>query len=165
MPTTTYEDENLRKNAVLRAELQEVFASDLSYAEDLDPSDRGNSRAIVIGWTYTGRILEIGIEYFESEGREHIFHAMDAGKSYKKRLPREDETMKVGEKKLLAQERLNKLRTQAKKEISVAGTVQFRMDEKTMLLLMKAADKKKVPLGTLVRMWTVERLAAEGYSK
>ncbi len=73
--------------------------------------------------------------------------------------------MKIQEKKLTAQERLNKLKDQAKKEISVAGTVQFRLDEESMLLLMKAADQKKLPLGTLVRMWTVERLEAEGYKK
>lgn len=73
--------------------------------------------------------------------------------------------MKVQDKKLTAQERLNKLKTQAQKELSVAGTVQFRVDEETMLLLMKAADQKKMPLGTLVRMWTVERLETEGYTK
>jgi hypothetical protein len=67
--------------------------------------------------------------------------------------------------KLTGEEQLTRLRTQAKKEISVAGTVQFRLDEETMLLLMKAADQKKMPLGTLVRMWTVERLTSEGYMK
>lgn len=60
-------------------------------------------------------------------------------------------------------ERLKRLRAYAKKELSVKGTVQFRLDEESMLLLMKAADDKKVPLGTLVRMWTVERLKLEGY--
>lgn len=73
--------------------------------------------------------------------------------------------MKAQEKKLTAQERLSKLKTQARKEIAVAGSVQFRLDEETMLLLMKAADEKKMPLGTLVRMWTVERLKSEGYKK
>lgn len=73
--------------------------------------------------------------------------------------------MTVQNKKLTAQERLNKLKKQAQKEISVAGTVQFRLDEETMLLLIKAADQKKMPLGTLVRMWTVERLQAEGFKK
>ncbi|MBX9690254.1 MAG: hypothetical protein K2X27_26310 [Candidatus Obscuribacterales bacterium] len=71
----------------------------------------------------------------------------------------------VKEKKLTAQDRLNKLRNQAKKELSVASTVQFRLDEETMLVLMKAADQKKMPLGTLARMWVVERLALEGFSK
>ncbi len=79
----TYEDENLRKNDVLRIEVQQVFASDLSFAEDLAPSVRGNDRAMIIGWTQSARILEIGVEYFETEDREHIFHAMDAGKVYK----------------------------------------------------------------------------------
>ncbi len=73
--------------------------------------------------------------------------------------------MKTRAGKLTAQERLGKLRTQAKKEIAVAGTIQFRVDEETMLLLMHAADQKKMPLGTLVRMWTVERLASEGFKK
>jgi hypothetical protein len=73
--------------------------------------------------------------------------------------------MKTRQGKLTAQERLDRLRTQAKKELAVAGTVQFRLDEATMLLLMKAADQKKMPLGTLVRMWTVERLVAEGLMK
>lgn len=71
--------------------------------------------------------------------------------------------MAVKGKKLTAQQRLERLKSKAKTELSVAGTVQFRLDEKTMLLLMKAADQKKLPLGTLVRMWTVERLAAEGF--
>lgn len=63
-----------------------------------------------------------------------------------------------------SQQKLEKLRAKAKKELSVAGTVQFRLDEETMLILMRAADDKKIPLGTLVRMWTVERLKKEGYS-
>ncbi len=80
---TTFEDENITKNGVTRREIQEVFESDLSFVDDLEPSERGNDRAMIIGWTFSGRILEIGIEYFETEEREHIFHAMDAGKSYK----------------------------------------------------------------------------------
>ncbi len=64
-------------------------------------------------------------------------------------------------KKTTGEERLNRLRMQAKKDISIAGTVQFRVDEETMLLLMEIADRKKLPLGTMVRMWTVERLSTE----
>jgi hypothetical protein len=67
--------------------------------------------------------------------------------------------------KLTGQQCLDKLRAQAKQELSIAGTVQFRLDEDSMRLLMKAADQKKLPLGTLVRMWTVERLASEGFAK
>lgn len=69
--------------------------------------------------------------------------------------------MTLQNKKTTGEERLNRLRMQAKKDISIAGTVQFRVDEETMLLLMEIADRKKLPLGTMVRMWTVERLASE----
>ena len=71
--------------------------------------------------------------------------------------------MAIEAKKLTAQERLDRLRQQAKKELAVRGTVQFRLDEESMLSLMRAADDKKLPLGTLVRMWLVERLKQEGY--
>lgn len=53
------------------------------------------------------------------------------------------------------------MRKKAKEEIAVASTVQFRLDRETMLELMAVADDKKLPLGTLVRMWTVERLKKE----
>ena len=85
----TFDDNNLRKNGVTRQEVRQVFGSDFSFAEALDePSDRGNDRTMNIGWTHAGRILEIGIEYFETEDREHVFHAMDAGKRYKKEFAR-----------------------------------------------------------------------------
>ncbi|MFA7336394.1 MAG: hypothetical protein WC028_06385 [Candidatus Obscuribacterales bacterium] len=64
-------------------------------------------------------------------------------------------------KKITGADRLSRLRKQAKKDISIAGTVQFRVDEETMLMLMDMADRKKLPLGTMVRMWTVERLSSE----
>jgi hypothetical protein len=64
-------------------------------------------------------------------------------------------------KKITGADRLDRLRKQTKKDISIAGTVQFRVDEETMLMLMEIADSKKLPLGTMVRMWTVERLRSE----
>lgn len=66
-------------------------------------------------------------------------------------------------KKNSAGDRLARLRKESKKELSVRGTVQFRLDEDSMLRLMQAADMKKIPLGTLVRMWMVERLDQEGF--
>lgn len=71
--------------------------------------------------------------------------------------------MAVRSKKLTAKERLDRLRGYAKKELSGRGTVQFRLDEELMLHLMHAADAKKMPVGTLVRMWMIERLNQEGY--
>ncbi len=84
----SFEEQNLDKHDVTLAEVKEVLESDLSYAEDLDPSDRGHDRAMIIGWTFSGRILEIGIEYFDDIDEEHIFHAMDAGKQYKREFLR-----------------------------------------------------------------------------
>lgn len=63
----SYNDDDLVKNGVTREEIKEVFFSDLSYAEELGPSARGNDRAMIIGWTFAGRILEVGVEYFDSE--------------------------------------------------------------------------------------------------
>lgn len=40
-------------------------------------------------------------------------------------------------------------------------TVQFRVDEETMLRLQSISDAKKTPLGVLVRMWSVERMTEE----
>jgi len=51
---TTFEDDNINKNGVTHREIQEVFESDLSFADDLEPSDRGNDRSMIIGWTYSG---------------------------------------------------------------------------------------------------------------
>ncbi len=80
----TFDDDNLRKNKIDYWEVAQVLESDLTFAFELEPSERGNDRAMIVGWTYGGRVLEIGVEYFEIEDREHIFHAMDAGKKYKK---------------------------------------------------------------------------------
>jgi len=88
LPIASFDEENLHKNGITQAEIRQVLASDLSCAEDLTPSERGNNRAMVIGWTYEGRLWEVGIEYFEIEDREHVFHAMDAGKSYRQEFAR-----------------------------------------------------------------------------
>ncbi len=71
--------------------------------------------------------------------------------------------MAVRSNKISSKERLSRLQAEAKKVLAVRGTVQFRLDEGSMLRLMKAADDRKMPVGTLVRMWMVERLRTEGY--
>ena len=74
----TFNLSNLRKHNVSCEEVLEVFNSEMSLTEDLVPSRRGNDRRLIIGWTCLGRVLEVGVEYFEYEDREHIFHAQDA---------------------------------------------------------------------------------------
>ncbi len=82
MENVTFDEFNIKKNRVTVDEILEVIESDLSIAENLVPSERGNVRVMIIGWTFSGRILEIGIEYIADT--EHVFHAMNAGKRYKK---------------------------------------------------------------------------------
>jgi hypothetical protein len=60
-----------------------------------------------------------------------------------------------------AEKSSTRTRKLAQQEVVWRGTVQFRLDEETMLRLMKIADEKKTPLGVLVRLWTVERLIEE----
>jgi uncharacterized DUF497 family protein len=75
----TFDNVNIKKNKVSIAEIMEVFQSELSFAVDMSPSQRGNDRVMIIGWTHTGRVLEISVEYFDHGEREHIFHARNAG--------------------------------------------------------------------------------------
>lgn len=58
-------------------------------------------------------------------------------------------------------DRVDRLRGEAKKNVTQRGTVQYRLDEETMSRLMKVADSKKTPVGVLARMWMVERLDLE----
>ena len=52
--------------------------------EELGPSARGNERLMFIGFTSSGRLLEIGVEYFDDKNLEYVFHADDATTHYKK---------------------------------------------------------------------------------
>jgi len=79
----TFDDDCLRKHGVTQEEVLEVFESDFNFCEEMSSSDRGNDRILVIGWTYSGKVLEIGVEYFLDEDREHVFHAMNAGRKLK----------------------------------------------------------------------------------
>jgi uncharacterized DUF497 family protein len=79
---------NLRKHNVSCEEVLEVFDCYISFAEDLTPSRRGNDRRLIIGWTDRGRVLEVGVEYFAYENREHVFHAKDACKKFQQEFTR-----------------------------------------------------------------------------
>jgi hypothetical protein len=82
---TTYNYESLRRHKVTEEEADEVYADGLDF--DLDPSPNGNDRIMVVGWTGTGRLLEVGIEYLP-ENSEHIFHTSDATRHYKELFER-----------------------------------------------------------------------------
>ena len=82
-----YNDENLRKNKVAREEIDQIMRSHSSLWLPLTKSRRGNERTMVIGFTLTGRILEVGIEIMSDvEETLFYFHVMDAGKTYRKKF-------------------------------------------------------------------------------
>jgi hypothetical protein len=77
----TYDHDNLRKHRTTPDEADEVLANDpLDFT--LTSSRTGNTRVMFIGFTYTGRLLEIGVEY-RSAYHEHVFHGMRARKIYR----------------------------------------------------------------------------------
>lgn len=76
---TTYNHESLSSHVVSIAEADDVYATGKDF--DLDPSECGNDRIMVVGWTASGRLLEVGIEYLP-DGNEHIFHASGATQEY-----------------------------------------------------------------------------------
>lgn len=61
--------------------------------------------------------------------------------------------------------RINELKAKAKKKIASRYTIQFRCDEELLFNLMTIADKKKLPVGVLARMWIAERLEEESFDK
>ena len=76
---TIYNCDSLNKHNITKEEVDQVYAMGKGF--DLNPSLKGNDRVIVVGWTATGRLLEIGIEYL-ADGNEYIFHANEATKHY-----------------------------------------------------------------------------------
>lgn len=59
------------------------------------------------------------------------------------------------------QARIEQTRANAHREVVSSGKIQFRLDAKTMELLLRTADEKETGAGVLARMWVVERLKAE----
>ena len=76
---TSYNHESLDRHGISKEEVDESYATGKDF--DLPSSANGNDRIMVVGWTASGRLLEIGIEYW-TNGDEYIFHAMDATRYY-----------------------------------------------------------------------------------
>lgn len=49
---------------------------------DLVPARNGNERAMFVGLTLQGRLIEVGIETI-SDIDDHVFHALDATQQYR----------------------------------------------------------------------------------
>jgi len=80
----SFNKENLSKNSVTTQEVEQVMASATAIDCEMTPSDRGNDRVMLVGFTLVGRLLEVGIEFFAN--RLHVFHASGATKNYRKRF-------------------------------------------------------------------------------
>ncbi len=80
----TYDDTNLKKHKVTRQEVDQVLDSRnlTTHVFDLPPARNGNERAMFVGSTMEGRLIEVGVEAV-SDKDEHVFHAMNATKQYR----------------------------------------------------------------------------------
>jgi len=58
----TYNYESLDRHGVSEQEADEVYATGKDF--DLEPSNNGNDRIMVVGWTSAGRLLEVGIDTY-----------------------------------------------------------------------------------------------------
>jgi hypothetical protein len=67
----------------------------------------------------------------------------------------------VKERSLELQRRIEKTKVEARKEAIKRGIMHFRADEEMMEQLLKVADYKKLPTGSMVRSWVAERLRKE----
>jgi uncharacterized DUF497 family protein len=81
MTKVLYNRESLNRHGVTEAEADEVVATGIW--NELTSSERGNDRLMFVGFTSGGRLLEVGVEYFDSKNMEYVFHADDATRHYR----------------------------------------------------------------------------------
>jgi uncharacterized DUF497 family protein len=86
---TTYDLKNFADHGVTQEEVDQVLRSDVTAEFDLVPSQRGNERMMLVGFTSEGRLLELGIEFFFDEDKMYVFHADDATKTYRTEFERD----------------------------------------------------------------------------
>lgn len=53
------------------------------------------------------------------------------------------------------------VKNDARQRVAERGILQFRADPETVLAVLSAADKQKIPVGALLRQWVQEKLALE----
>lgn len=64
----------------------------------------------------------------------------------------------TGEMKLMDKKRIEKIRKEATIRVNKEALVQFRIEPEIMDRLYEEANKLGLPVGTMVRMWVMERL-------
>lgn len=50
------------------------------------------------------------------------------------------------------------LKKEARQRIAERGVLQFRADPETVIAVLEAADKAKMPVGKMLRLWVQEKL-------
>lgn len=83
----TYDDENLRKHGLSRDDADEILDTDLKIEEPMTSSARGNARVMLIGFNFSGQLLEFGVEIL-SETHIHVFHGNKATKQHRELFER-----------------------------------------------------------------------------
>lgn len=73
----SYDSHNLKKHRISSFEVDEVLAAEVKVELPLKMSEVGNARYMVVGFTQSGRLLEVGIELV-NDSSVHIFHAKRA---------------------------------------------------------------------------------------
>lgn len=64
----------------------------------------------------------------------------------------------TAEMKLMDKKRIEKIRKEATIRVNKEALVQFRIEPEIMDRLYEEANKLGLPVGTMVRMWVMERL-------
>jgi len=77
-----YNDAQISKHGLSRRDVDFTLRSEVW--DDLGVSRRGNDRIMFIGFSEDGRLIEVGVEYFEKEDIERVFHADLATPMYRK---------------------------------------------------------------------------------
>ena len=78
-----YNNKSLAKHNVTQQEVDQVVASFRSVWIPMSKSTRGFERVMIVGFTNSGRLLEVGVELFLNDDL-HYFHADNATKVYKR---------------------------------------------------------------------------------
>jgi hypothetical protein len=80
----TFDHRHLKKHKVTSQEADQVLDSRnlTTRVFDLPPARNGNERAMFVGMTLEGRLIEVGVETL-NDTDEHVFHAMDVTKQYR----------------------------------------------------------------------------------
>jgi len=77
-----YDDAQISKHGLSRRDVD--FALRSQVWDDLGVSERGNDRLMFVGFAEDGRLIEVGVEYFDKEDKERVFHADLATPKYQK---------------------------------------------------------------------------------